>query len=188
MNRRQLLVVCATVIATATAACGGAAPSPVQTTTPPPAASSFEEYAVAACSAWEALFLAVGNPDTGEGSVLSKALDAAVAAHDGPKAEQLGEQIVQALESGRQDIAVAGGWQPATPILVQLDRVFIGFEAMTDAKVASARGDPNAVDPQMAFEASGAIAAWLAMFDAYHVIDAERPAEPQPCGDLPVSP
>ncbi len=177
-----------TLIAAATAACVDAAPSHAPNATAVPAADSFDEYAVAFCSAWEHLFLAVGNPDTGEGSVLSKALDDAVASHDETKAEQLAGQISQEIASGREDVAVGGGWPPATPIMVEMDRVFVGFEKMTAAKVAKAKGSPNAVDPQVAFERSGAIAAWSAMFGAHAALAAERPASAQRCGELPISP
>lgn len=188
MGQRQLRIIFITLIAAATTACSVGALRHAPSPTPIPAAKSFDEYAVAFCSAWEALFLAVGNPDTAEGSVLSKALDAAVTAHDGATAEQLGAQITAELKSGRQDVAVGGGWPPATPIMVQLDRVFEGFEVMTTAKVAKAKGDPNAIDPQAAFEGSGAVVAWTAMFEAYGALGAERPAVVPRCGDLPISP
>ena len=166
----------------------GAAPSQTPSPTALPAADSFDEYAVAFCSAWEHLFLAVGNPDTAEGSVLSKALDDAVASHDGTKAERLADQIIKEIKAGREDVAVGGGWPPATPIMVEMDRVFVGFELMTAAKVAKAKGSPNAIDPQVAFERSGANAAWSAMFEAHAALGAERPASAQRCGELPVSP
>jgi hypothetical protein len=187
MGERQIRIVVITMIAAVAAACGGAAPSQTPSATAP-AASSFDEYAIAFCSAWEALFLAVGNPDTGEGSLLSEALDEAVATGNGAKAEELGAQMSQALKSGRRDAAIGGGWPPATPIMVQLDRVLAGFEVMTAAKVAKAKGSANAVDPEAALEGSGALVAWTAMFEAYGAMAPERPAEVQPCGDLPISP
>ena len=109
MRQGHLRIAVVTLIAAATAACGPGAPSQAPSPTPVPLASSFEGYAVAFCSAWAALFRAVGNPDTAEGSVLSKALDEAVAAQDGTKAEQLAAQITQDLESGRRDVAVGRG-------------------------------------------------------------------------------
>ena len=45
--------------------------------------TSYEDYAFAACAAWDRLFVAVGNPDTASGSDLSRSLDAAVEASDG---------------------------------------------------------------------------------------------------------
>jgi hypothetical protein len=188
MRPGRLRIAIVTLIAAVTAGCGAGAPSHVPSPTPLPAASSFDQYAVAFCSAWEALFRAVGNPDTAEGSELSKALDAAVAAHDGTKAEQVAAQITQELESGRRDVAVGGGWRPAAPIMVQLDRVFVGFVAMTAAKVAKAKGNPSAIDPQVAFEQAGALEAWTAMFEAYGALGSARPTGVQRCGDLPISP
>ena len=188
MGLRPRGILFITLIAAAAAGCVTAAPSEAPSPTAVPAAGSFDEYAVAFCSAWEHLFLAVGNPDTAEGSVLSMALDDAVASHDGTKAEQLAEQITQEIKSGREDVAVGAGWPPATPIMVEMDRVFVGFQVMTAAKVAKAKGSPNAVDPQVAFEGSGALMAWSAMFEAHAALGAERPASVQPCGDLPISP
>ena len=188
MGQRPRRVLFIALIAAATAACGSAASSQEPSPTAAPAADSFDEYAVAFCSAWQHLFLAVGNPDTAEGSTLSRALDEAVASHDGSKAEKLGDQISREIRSGREDVAVGGGWPPATPIMDQMDRVFVGFEKMTAAKVAKAKGSPNAVDPQIAFERSGAIAAWSAMFEAHAALGAERPASAQRCGELPISP
>ena len=188
MWQRPRRVLFIALIAVATAACVTAGPGQAPSPTATPAANSFDEYAIAFCSAWEHLFLAVGNPDTAEGSELSKALDEAVASHDGTKAEQLADQITREIRSGREDVAIGGGWPPATPIMVQMDRLFVGFEVMTAAKVAKAKGSPNAVDPQAAFEQSGAVAAWSAMFEAHAALGAERPASAQRCGDLPISP
>jgi hypothetical protein len=173
-----LLIAAAITVGT----CGASSPTPV------PAARTFDEYAVAFCSAWAAMFRGVGNPDTAEGSALSDALDDAMAVGDRLQAERLATQITDELESARRDAAFAGGWPPATPMMIQMDRVLVGFEAMTDAKVAKARGDPNAIEPQAALEASGGIQAWGAMFEAYRAIGADRPADVQPCPGLPVSP
>jgi hypothetical protein len=181
-----------TLLVAVTAACGSGAPSPVPSPvpspTPLPAASSYKEYAVAFCSAFEALFRAVGNPDTAAGSVLSKALDAAVASHDGKAADPLAADITTELESGRKDVARAGGWPPAAPITTQLDGVFVAFEAMTAAKRAAANQVPDSVDPQAAFEQAGGVEAWGAMFAAWSTIGAERPAGVQPCANVPMTP
>jgi hypothetical protein len=129
-------------------------------------ASSYEEYFVAACAAWDSLFRAVGNPDTGSGSELSKSLDAAMAAGDIPSAERAAEQIAAELKAGRQQAAVARGWEPRAAMMAQFDRVLAAFEVGTAAKLAVARGDPNAGDPQAAFEGAGGIEAWFAMIEA----------------------
>ncbi len=159
-----------------------------------PAAASFEEYAVGFCSAFDALFRAVGNPDTAEDTVLSKALDAAVAAHDGKSAERLGSEITTELESGRRHVAFARGWPPAGPMMGHLDRVFVAFEAMTTAKVAAANLAPGSAEPtggtpwQTAFEQAGGVDAWFAMLEAWPSIGAERPAGAKACANVPIGP
>ena len=191
MERHVRMVITA-LLAAAIAGCAAGAPSPVPTPvptpTPLPGATSFAEYGVSFCSAWEALFRAVGNPDTAEGSVLSKALDAAVASHDGKAADRLAAEITTELESGRRDVARGGGWPPAAPMMKQLDRVFVAFEAMTAAKRAAANQVPGAVDPQVALEQAGGVEAWTAMFEAYAAIGTERPAKVEGCANVPISP
>ena len=87
--RRHHRIAFITLILAAVTACGTGAPS----LTAAPGASSFDEYAVGFCAAFQALFKAVGNPDTAEGSVLSKALDDAVTAKDGEEADRLAAEI-----------------------------------------------------------------------------------------------
>ncbi len=191
MGQRRLGMGATLILALIGASCATGAPSAVPSSapsaTPMPAASSFAEYAPAFCSAFGALFLAVGNPDTAAGSVLSKGLDAAVAAHDGPAADRLAAEITTELESGRKSVAQGGGWAPAAPMMAQLDRVFVAFEAMTAAKRSVANQAPNAVEPQIAFEQAGGAEAWTAMLTAWPTIK-ERPAGQQPCANLPISP
>ena len=188
MSHRHLRFPAIALMAIVFAACGTGAPSAAPSPTPLPAASSFEEYAVSFCSAWEALFQAVGNPDTGTGSVLSKALDEAVAARDGPEAKRLASEITAALESGRGDAAVAGGWPPAAPTMTQMDRLFVAFEAMIAAKAARATGEPDSVDPQAAFEQAGGVEAYFAMIEAMQARPSAGQAGSQQCPNLPVGP
>lgn len=165
------------------AACGPGAPS----ATTRPAAASYEEYAVAACAAWDALFRAVGNPDTASGSELSRSLDEAVAAGDVASADRVAAEIVKELRGGREQVAVAGGWPPRAPVMAQLDRVLGAYEAMVAAKLATARSEPNAVDPQTAFEQAGGVDAWFAMIDAMRAAGGGRATEEQ-CPNVPVAP
>ena len=79
-----------------------------------PAASSlppvtFEEFATNACDAFSAMFRAVGNPDAGTDSELSKALDEAVQRGDPAEAGRLAEAITVELESGRKAASRAAG-------------------------------------------------------------------------------
>jgi hypothetical protein len=150
-----------------------------------PAIASHEEYRDVACQAWDALDRAVGNPETGSGSELSRALDEATATGDGPAADQLAGEIKAALATGRRHLAVARTWATRADTVAQLDRVFAAFEAMTDAKRAVARGEPDAVDPQLAFEQAGGVEAWYAMFETMSEQDA---ASGKPCPNVPVTP
>lgn len=181
-------MVFAALLAVVVAACGAGAPSADSSPTPRPAASSFDEYATAFCAAWTALFTAVGNPDTAAGSVLSKALDEAVATENRPEAERLAAEITVGLESGRRHARVAGGWPPAAPAMTEFDRVFVAFEAMIAAKAASATVTPNPVDPQAAFEQAGGVEGYFAMLDAMRAMASARPAGAQQCPNLPVGP
>jgi hypothetical protein len=162
MVHRRVGLVAVLLIAVAT---GGCTPSPAAATRRP-AAATYEEYFVAACAAWDSLFRAVGNPDTGSGSDLSRALDAAVAAGDVAAAQLAAEGMARELKAAREQVAVARGWPPRTAMMVQLDRVLAAFEVGTAAKLAVAKGEPNAVDPQAAFEQAGGLEAWFAMIEA----------------------
>ena len=183
MGQRHLRIVFAALLVLAGAACGGSPPS----ATAGPAVDSFDEYAVASCAAWDALFRAVGNPDTASGSELSRSLDQAVAAGDAASAEPVAADITRELQAGRALVAVAGGWQPRIQVMIQLDRVFAAYEAMIAAKVAVARREPNAVDPQAAFEGAGGVEAWFAMIDAMRAAGGGGATEVQ-CPNVPVSP
>ena len=188
MGRHHLRIAFITLIVAAAAACGTGIPSAAPSPSPRPAATSFEEYAVSFCSAWEALFRAVGNPDTAAGSVLSKALDEAVTAKNGQEAERLATEITAELESGRRHAAVAGGWPPAAPAMTQMDRLFVGFEAMIAAKAAASTGEPSAVDPQAAFEQAGGLEAYFAMIEAMRARPSAGQAGAKQCPNLPVGP
>ena len=184
--RRAALTLIAAVAAACSTGAPSQAPSPTASPTPIAAATSFDEYAVGFCAAFESLFRAVGNPDTAEGSELSKGLDAAVVAHDGTVAARLAAEISDELEAGRRHVVFASGWSPAKPVMVELDRVLVAFEAMTAAKAAAAAQTPGAVDPQVAFEQAGGLEAWTAMFEAYRAIGDARPTGVQPCTKVPV--
>ena len=103
-----------------------------------PTAITFQEFHESYCSAWESLFRAVGNPDIGDGSVLTDEMDAAITSGDVASVDRVAAEITSELETGRKEIARATGWTPASPLMAELDRVFVGFEKMTEAKRAAA--------------------------------------------------
>ena len=111
------------------------------------------------------MFRAVGNPDAGTDSELSKALDEAVQRGDPAEAGRLAEAITVELESGRQAASRAAAWPPGFAAMSELDRVLLAFEAMIDAKRQTA-GNPDGPDPQAAFEAAGGGDAWTQMLQA----------------------
>jgi hypothetical protein len=179
--RRAVLAVC---LATSAAACDIG----VSTVPAPPAAASYDEYALAACGAWDALFKAVGNPDTGSGSELSRALDEAVANGDAAAAERASASMLRELAAGRVQVAVAAGWAPRAKVMAELDRVFTAFEAMTRVKLARARG-ASSEEPQAAFERAGGVDAWFAMLRAMQDAGAgTAPATARQCANVPVTP
>jgi hypothetical protein len=147
-------------------------------------AASFEEYFVATCAAWEALLRAVGNPDTGSGSDLSKALDTALAAGDVATADRVLTNIRREFKTGREQVAIAAGWQPRAAEMALLDRVFVTFEAVRVARVEAAkRGEtlqPGAVEPKADYDA------WIAMLDALGRRGAA--ATDRQCANVPVAP
>jgi hypothetical protein len=95
--------------------------------------------------------------------------------------------MVMEFEDGREQVAVAVGWQPRTSAMVQLDRVFVAFEAMRGAKRAAARREADSVYLQTEFEQAGGIEAWFPMVDAMRAAGGGRAAE-EPCPNVPVTP
>ena len=173
-------------------AMGGCTPTG---TTPAPGPMTFEAFHGAFCRAWESMFRAVGNPDIGDGSELTRAMDEAIAAGDLPAVDRLAAEITSELEAGRHEVAIATGWTPAAPLMAQVDLVFVGFEAMTEAKRAAASSGlgPSAQQVgQEALEQSGAIDAWFALIrpgvldETRRAIQSARPAEmPERCPNVP---
>ena len=169
------------VLVLAVAGCSAPAASSV-------APATFEEFATHACDAFSAMFRAVGNPDAGTDSDLSKALDDAVQRGDPAEAGRLAEAITIELESGRQAASQAAAWPPGFAAMSELDRVLLAFEAMIDAK-RQAAGSNSAPDPQAAFEAAGGSTSWEAMFEAARAMQSARPANlpPHECEGVPIS-
>jgi hypothetical protein len=182
MARRRLRGLLLALTVLVSAACGGGPSSP----TAKPAATSWQEFTVAYCAAWDALFRAVGNPDTASGSDLSRSLDEAVKAGDVPTADGLAAEMTRELTAGREQVAVAAGYARRAAMMVEFDRLFAAYEAHTEAKRAAARREPNSVEPQAAFEQAGGLSAWVAMFEAARGVE-RTPAEPEHrCANVPV--
>ena len=158
-----------------------------------PTAISFQEFHTSYCSAWESMFRAVGNPDIGNGSALTSEMDAAITAGDIASVDRVAAEITSELEMGRKEIAKASGWTPASPLMAELDRVFVGFEKMTEAKRAAAGQGLDVARNlgQETLEQSGAIDAWLpdcpgVLDETRRAIQAARPADvPAECPNVP---
>ena len=162
------------------------APSVAASVAPNPSPMTFDTYAVAFCSAWDSLFTAVGNPDTGSGSVLSKSLDDAVAAGDAATAERVAATMTSKLEVARQQAAVAAGWPTATTMMGHFDRVVLAYKAMIAAKKAV--GASSQANAQGAFEQAGGVDAWTATFEAYRTVDRPTGSSQANCPTVPIAP
>ena len=167
------------LVALACAACGGGGATPA-----PP--MTFDAYGTAFCGAWDALFTAVGNPDTGSGSVLSKSLDDAVTARDAASADRIAATITTKLELARQQAAVAARWPSAATMLGHFDRVVVAYEAMIAAKREAAKSAE--ANPQAAFEQAGGLEAWTAMFETYRTVARPSGASTAQCPTVPIAP
>ncbi len=182
MNHRPLRAIAMALIVLAGAACGTAAPSASPTLPPatlPPA--TFAEADAAICSAFGSMLRAVGNPDAGTPSVLSKTLDDAVKAGDATAADRAAASMMSELETGRQQAAVAGRWPAAAPSAAAMDTLLAAFEAATRAKQAAAAHTPGAVDPQTAFGQAGGVEAYSAMVQAVSTMPAPSGATRATC-------
>jgi hypothetical protein len=177
MRQCRLHALAVVLIVLSGAACGTSAP----TVAPTPAGASFEEYETGVCSAFGAMLRAVGNPDTGTPSVLSKSLDDAVAAGDVAASDRAAAKVTSELETGRQQAAAAGRWPPAQPTMAAMDTLFVAFEAMTTAKLAAVRHTPGAVAPQSALEQAGGVQAWAATVQGISTMQPPAGASPKPC-------
>ena len=155
MKLRSVRAAVVALIVLSVAACGSSARSAA----PSPAPATFDSFSADFCGAFTSLGRAVGNPDANTPSVLSKALDDAVAAGDAAGADRAAAAMMTELEAGRVQTAAAARWQPTAGIMAHMDRLLLAFEAMTTAKRANAHA-PGSADPQQAFEQAGGREAW----------------------------
>ena len=72
-------------------------------------------------------------------------------------------------------------------MMAQLDRVFLAYEAMINARRAGVAQAPGATSPQAAFEQAGGVEAWHTMFPG-NGARIERPAGvgDRHCPNVPV--
>ena len=182
MPLRSVSIASLVLIGLIATACGTAAsaapPSPSRSATAAPI--TYDEFSSALCSSFTSLIRAVGNPDAGTPSVMSKALDDAVRRGDALAAEQAAATMLAELEAGRAQAAVAARWAPGAAAMHHMDVLLVAFEASTDAKRAAAAKTPG-VDPQKAFEASGGAAAWSGLLTGIGTVTIPAGASPQPC-------
>ena len=185
MTHVSLRVGALALIAVGAVACGSGAPvassSTAPSSAPSAAAATYTDFDTAFCGSFTNLIRAVGNPDAGTPSVLSKKLDDAVKAGDSLAAEQAAAAMLRELETGRQQAGAAARWQPAAETMAQMDRLLAAFEAMTVAKRAVATHTPGAVDPQKAFEAAGGVVAWSAVLQGVSTLPIPSGAVPRDC-------
>lgn len=159
-------------------------------------AASYTEFHDAFCAAFDDMFRAIGNPDTGSDSELITRLEQAIAAGDAATVDKVAAEIRAALESGREHARVALAWAPASAAAAPADKLFVAFEKLVDARrTAAAQGAAASEQAgQAAFEAAGGVEAWGAMLGALQepatmaAIASARPAGADPqCPTVPIS-
>ena len=166
------------IVVLAVAACGSGAVAPAASSSPAP--MTFDEFQTQMCGSFTSLFRAIGNPDANTPSVMSKVLDDAVKAGDGPGADVAAAPMMAELESARTQAAAAARWQPTAAVMVQMDRLIVAFEALTTAKQTLAH-KPGSPEPFKAFEAVGGREAWAAVVDGVGKMTLPPGASLQPC-------
>jgi hypothetical protein len=176
--RRVVLPVA--VVVTLVTACGqAAAPTP----TPIPVATSADEFAAAWCSSLKSMVRAIGNPDTGDDSELSAALDAAIERGDAAEVQRLAAAMSAELATGRKFAAVAAGWEPGSAAAVAVDQLLLAFGAMVDAKRAAADEGRAAAEErgQSALEQAGGLAAWQSMLETARAVPPDAMQQLEDC-------
>ena len=176
---RAAAVVAVAVLVVAGAACGPTAPGP----TAEPRVATFGEFFGSWCSSMQSMLRAIGNPDTGADSQLSKALDAAIEAGDLASVDAVAGQIRTELQNGRRLVASASAWPPGAQMASQTERVLAAFDAAIGAKQAAAKeGLAKAEElAQAAFVKAGGEEAWTGMIEAARGIDEIARAEGPSC-------
>ena len=173
---------CLSIVVLAVAACS---PTAGSSESPSARPATYEEFATSACDAFESMFRAVGNPDTGAGSELSKGLDEAVTRGDVAAANRAAEAIIGELKQGQQAASAASAWAPGAAAMSELNDVLVAYESYVNAKKDQATG--SMTDPQSAFEDAGGVTSWEAMLTAAAAVIAARPdVPPVACDGIPM--
>jgi hypothetical protein len=139
----------------------------------------------AACLAFDELDAAIGNPDSGTGSEISKALDNAVASGDVASANRLADESIARLDAGRRQLVIAGGWQPGSAMATATDRFFVVSEALVNGKRAGAATRDRRAG-QVAFEQAGGLEAWQSMLAAAGRIELPAGSSPIRCPNVAI--
>ena len=168
----------AALIVLTVSACGPGAAAP--TASPSLAPITFDEFSTQLCGAFTSMFRAIGNPDANTPSVMSKVLDDAVKAGDGPAADRAAAAMMAELESARVQAAAAARWQPTATTMAHMDRLIVAFEALTTAKQTLAH-TPGSPEPFKAFEQAGGREAWAGVVDGVGSMPVPSGASPKPC-------
>jgi len=145
-----------------------ASPSSVPTPLPVRTAGNFAEFTASFCPALLGMLKAIGNPDTGSDSELTKSLDQAITQGNLQDVETVARQIQAELEGAHRLAAASAGWPPAGDAAGQLERLLGAFSAMIEAKRAAANLGLAEADRvgQDAWERAGGLEAWTAMIAA----------------------
>jgi len=149
------------------------------------AATSHDEFVAAACAAFDELDAAIGNLDANTGSALSKALDSAVSSGDVATANRIADESIARLETGRHQLAIAGGWEPGRAMATATDRFFLVSEVLVNAKRAGA-ATRDIQSGEAAFEKAGGMEAWQGMLTAAGAIKLPPGSSPKPCPNVAV--
>jgi hypothetical protein len=178
MNLHALRAGALALVVVAVAACGSGAAAP--TASPSLAPMTFDDFSTQMCGSFTSLFRAIGNPDANTPSAMSKVLDDAVKAGDGPGADAAAAAMMTELESARTQAAAAARWEPTAAVMVQMDRLIVAFEALTTAKKTLAH-TPGSPEPFKAFDQAGGREAWAAVVDGVGRMALPSGASAQPC-------
>ncbi len=180
MSLHALRAALVVLVVLAVAACGSNASSAPPSMAPSPATLTFDEFSTQFCGAFTSLFRAVGNPDANTPSAMSKVLDDAVRAGDGPAADRAAATMMAELESARAQTAAAARWQPTAMLMAHLDRLIVAFEALTTAKRTLAH-TPGSPEPFKAFEQAGGREEWAAVVGGVGSMPVPSGASAAPC-------